>query len=121
MDILTFLDRMGERRANRPARPLRDIRQFIGAAFIFGYYFLVYKITQIELPKANEALFRDALLTLGPPIGAIIGAMFRSDARDEQATVNSGKLIDTMKEQAKAVGKPDMVLEPGDSAQIEAK
>lgn len=118
MTILEFLDRIGERRARRPYKnSLPDIRQLIGAAFIFGYYFLVYRFVLTPIPEANKDLIRDAMLTLGPPIGLIVGAMFRSDAKEEQATVNTGKFADALKEQAKA-SQPtaDVILEPGETA-----
>lgn len=118
MTLLEFLDRIGERRSRRPYKnSLPDIRQLIGAAFIFGYYFLVYRFVLTPIPEANKDLIRDAMLTLGPPIGLIVGAMFRSDAREEQATVNTGKFADALKEQAKATNPtPDVVLQPGDTA-----
>jgi hypothetical protein len=96
MTLLEFLDRMGERRAARPQRPARDIRQFIGFMFLMGYYVLVWKFTTGDVPKANIDLIRDAMLTLGPPVGLIVGAMFRSDAREEQATQNTGKAFDAL-------------------------
>lgn len=119
MTFLEFLDRIGERRAARPSRnSLPDIRQLIGAAFIFGYYFLVYRMATNIIPELNKDLIRDAMLTLGPPIGLIVGAMFRSDAREEQATVNTGKFADALKEQAKATNPvPDVLLAPGETAQ----
>lgn len=118
MTILEFLDRIGERRARRPYKnALPDIRQLIGFAFIAGYYYLVYRFTMAGIPEANKDLIRDAMLTLGPPIGLIVGAMFRSDAREEQATVNTGKFADALKEQAKATATvPDVTLQPGETA-----
>lgn len=118
MTLLEFLDRLSERRARNPNRNgLPDIRQLIGAAFIFGYYLLVYKMASSLIPAENKDLIRDAMLTLGPPIGLIVGAMFRSDAREEQATKNTGSMIETFKEQAKAIGgSPDVVLQPGETA-----
>lgn len=104
MTLLEFLDRMGERRANRPARPLRDIRQFIGFAFLAGYYFMVYKFATSNVPAGNLDLIRDAMLTLGPPVGLIVGAMFRSDAREEQATVNTTEAFRTIR--AAQAGSP---------------
>jgi hypothetical protein len=99
MTLLEYLDRVGERRAAK--RP-RDIRQFIGFAFLLGYYIMVYRFSQQGLPQENIDLIRDAMLTLGPPIGIIIGAMFRSDAREEQATVNTGKMAEAVVAAAKA-------------------
>jgi len=102
MTLLEFLDRIGERRAQRPQRRPRDIRQLIGAMFLVGYYVMVYQFTRGELPAANIDLVRDAMLTLGPPIGIIIGAMFRSDARDEQATDNTKQAFQAITAAAKA-------------------
>jgi hypothetical protein len=107
--LLEFLDRMGERRAARPQRPARDIRQFIGFMFLMGYYVLVWKFTTGDVPKANIDLIRDAMLTLGPPVGLIVGAMFRSDAREEQATQNTGKAFDAL---SAAVAAPSVEPQP---------
>lgn len=95
MTFLEFLDRWMERRARARHKP-RDIRQFIGFVFLIGYYGLVFIYAQRPVPAANLDLIRDAMLTLGPPIGIIIGAMFRADARDEQAAVNTGKAFDAV-------------------------
>lgn len=89
MKLLEYLDRVGERRAQRAYRP-RDIRQFIGFAFLLGYYVMVWHFSRKALPPENLDLIRDAMLTLGPPVGLIVGAMFRTDVRDEQATLNTG-------------------------------
>lgn len=104
MTLLEYLDRIGERRAARPVRPPRDIRQLIGFMFLAGYYLMVYQFTRGELPKENVDLIRDAMLTLGPPIGIIIGAMFRSDAREEQQTANTGEALRTIGKVAEAGG-----------------
>jgi hypothetical protein len=118
MTLLEFLDRMGERRSNRPARPPRDIRQLIGFTFIMGYYFMVYQFFKHEVPAGNKELINAAMLTLGPPIGLIVGAMFRSDAVQEQAAVNTGEAFKAIKASAEAPSsKADIVLEPGQTAQ----
>jgi hypothetical protein len=118
MTLLEFLDRMGDRRSSRPARPPRDIRQLIGFMFIAGYYVLVYKFMTANIPAENTGLIRDAMLTLGPPIGLIVGAMFRSDAVQEQAAVNTGEAFKAIKASAEApASKPaDVLLEPGETA-----
>lgn len=102
MTLLEFLDRWDARRLTRPERPLRDIRQFIGFAFLAGYYAMVYQFTRSDVPAANVDLIRDAMLTLGPPVGLIVGAMFRSDARDEQATRNTTIALDAARTGAQA-------------------
>jgi hypothetical protein len=118
MTFLEFLDRMGERRANRPARPARDIRQFIGFAFLAGYYLMVWRFASLGIPAANKDLIRDAMLTLGPPVGLIVGAMFRSDAREEQSAVNTAEAFRAIRASAEAPAtRPDVVLRPGETAQ----
>lgn len=130
MTLLEFLDRWDERRLRRPERPLRDIRQFIGFAFLGGYYVMVWRFIQHPIPQANADLIRDAMLTLGPPVGLIVGAMFRSDARDEQATRNTGIALEAARTGAKAAlassgaedpPKPDLELEPGETATVAAE
>jgi hypothetical protein len=121
MTFLEFLDRIGQRRAQRGHRP-RDIRQLIGAAFLFGYYVMVWHFSQRALPPENLDLIRDAMLTLGPPVGLIVGAMFRSDHRDDQAAANTGKAFEAVRAAAQAgtTGpEPDVTLKPGETAQAE--
>src|SRR3990167_7497124 len=96
--------RSARRLSRQQKRPLRDIRQFIGFSFLAGYYLMVVKFTYIALPEGNIPLIRDAMLTLGPPVGLIVGAMFRSDAREEQATANTGEAFKAVTEMAKSTG-----------------
>lgn len=111
MTFLEFLDRRAERRAANPTRP-RDIRQFIGFVFLLGYYVMVYQFTRSALPPQNMDLIRDAMLTLGPPVGLIVGAMFRSDARDEQVASNTGAAFRAVEAAAAAgTGPPGTVDE----------
>jgi hypothetical protein len=84
-----FLDRRGERRARRGPMFRFDTKTLIGFGFLAGYYLLVYTFTRAGIPPANLDLVRDAMLTLGPPVGLIVGAMFRDSMRDEQATANT--------------------------------
>ena len=101
MTVLEFLDRWLERRA-RNQRPPRDIRQFIGFAFLAGYYVIVWQFIRDAIPAANIGLVRDAMLTLGPPVGLIVGAMFRTDAREERATENTRAAFDAITATAQA-------------------
>lgn len=117
MNFWEWLDRAGERAANRPPRPSRDIRQFIGFAFLGGYYVMVWKFATGSVPAGNMDLIRDAMLTLGPPVGLIVGAMFRSDAREDQAAVNTGEAFKAVRAAAQA-GTSDAIRE-GDSVTLE--
>lgn len=94
MTLLEYLDRRAERNARYP----RDIRQMIGFAFLAGYYIMVWRFATGAVPADNVDLIRDAMLTLGPPVGLIVGAMFRSDLRDEQAARNTGDAFKAVRE-----------------------
>lgn len=105
MKLLEYLDRAGQRKLERdrlaPPRP-RDSRMFVGVLFFSGYYFLVYQLLEHVIPTANAALVRDAMLVLGPVIGAIGQALFRTDVRDEIATNNTGEAFRGFKASAEA-------------------
>lgn len=101
MNLWEFLDRRDERRAISP-RPPRDIRQFIGFMFLAGYYALVFAFLLKEVPAGNKELVNACLLTLGPPVGIIVGAMFRTDKREEIATDNTGAAFRAIEATAKA-------------------
>ena len=89
-----FLDRIGERRNERyrisPPRP-RDSKLLTAVMFFMGYYILIFTMLKVVIPSENAPLVRDALLVLGPVIGAIGQAIFRSDLKDEIATQNTGE------------------------------
>lgn len=102
MNLWEYLDRRGERRAQHVRKPL-DVRVLIGALFFAGYYFLVYRLLSTQaIASENAPLVRDAMLVLGPPVGAIVNALFRTDARDEQATLNTGEAFRAQRAQAEA-------------------
>jgi len=105
MTLLEFLDRYLDRKARNQSPP-RDIRQLIGFAFIAGYYVLVWQFARSTIPGENKDLIRDAMLTLGPPIGLIVGAMFRSDAKEERAAENTGKAFDAIRTTAESASGP---------------
>lgn len=105
MNVLEFLDRRHERkiayRAQLPYRPL-DLKLLVGTLFFAGYYALVYLLVQRAIPGPNGPLVRDSLLVLGPAIGVIVGALFRSDRRDEEQTRNTGEAFRAVTAQAHA-------------------
>jgi len=105
MKIYDLLDRIGERRLERyrlsPPRP-RDTRMLVGSLFFLGYYILVFTMLKIVVPESNGPLVRDSLLVLGPVVGAIGSALFRTDVKDEIAATNTGAAFRAVGEQAKA-------------------
>lgn len=95
MKLLEYLDRVGQRRLEHarlaPPRP-RDTRQLVGVLFFGGYYALIWRFMSAKgIPADNLTLIKDAMLILGPVIGAIGQALFRTDVRDEIATQNTGE------------------------------
>ncbi len=105
MNLLEYLDRAGQRRLERelvyPRRPL-NINGLIGVSFLAGYYLMVYALIRLDAPIANEGPVRDAMLVLGPAVGAIIQSLFRSDVKDEIAASNTGSAFRAMGKQAEA-------------------
>jgi hypothetical protein len=79
-----------------------DGKLILGALFLLGYYALVGSFSFREAPAPNIGLLRDAMLVLGPPVGAIVNAVWRSDRRDEEQTRTTGEGFRAMQEQAKA-------------------
>lgn len=104
--LLDFLDRRDQRRLERyriqPPRP-RDNRMLVGLLFFVGYYALVTMLmVGRELPPGNETQVKDAMLVLGPVVGVIAQALFRTDVKDEIATQNTGEFARAITRQAEA-------------------
>lgn len=99
---------------------MKDTRLIIGAGFIALYYASLWVIGFRAMPPANVALIKDAMLQLGPPIGIIIGALFRSDALDEKRAETTRAAFDAVTATAQAATTspaPDVTLQPGETAQ----
>jgi hypothetical protein len=106
MTLLEYLDRIGERRLERarlhPPRP-RDLRMLIGTLFFVGYYALVLTMMRGRaIPADNVTMVKDAMLVLGPVVGMIAQALFRTDVKDELAVQNTGLGYNAMRAQAEA-------------------
>lgn len=107
MNLLEYLDRAGQRRLERwrvqPPRP-RDTRMLVGTLFFIGYYVMVWSLRKGEAIQGdNASLVKDAMLVLGPVVGMIAQALFRTDVKDEIATQNTGEFARATRTQAQAV------------------
>lgn len=91
---------------------MTDPRIIIGTLFIVAYYATLWVIGFRPMPVENVSLIKDAMLQLGPPVGIIIGALFRSDRRDEEATQNTGRAFDAIK--AASEGRTVQIDQPAD-------
>jgi len=96
MTFIELLDRWGERRSKRDPLLRLDAKTLIGAGFIFGYYFLVLRFTSSDVPERTIGLIRDAMLVLGPLVGAIVNSIFRESAGDIAARASSGAALRTL-------------------------
>lgn len=68
--------------------PSWDGKIVLAGFLIVGYYALVLTVVvgtpAGDLTPVRAGVVRDALLTLGPPIGLVFGALFRSTAAEER-------------------------------------
>lgn len=119
MTFLEFLDRRAERRAQAGPLVRFDTKTLIGFGFLAGYYVLIFRFTINPVPAANVQMIRDAMLVLGPPVGMIVGAIFRESNSDVQAKANTGAAFQAIAAVANAGGAPtpDVTLKPGETAQ----
>lgn len=106
MELLEYLDRVGQRRLERhkiaPKRPL-DVRMLVGVLFFLGYYASLWRLMSIRgIPADNIGLIKDAMLVLGPIVGVIAQSLFRTDVKDEIATQNTGEFARASRAQAEA-------------------
>jgi hypothetical protein len=77
--------------------PTWDGKLVLAGILIIGYYLLVIIIVRGtpagDLTASRAAVVHDALLTLGPPIGLVFGALFRSTGAEERnAALRSNEL-----------------------------
>ena len=98
---------MAERRALIEL-PSWDGKLVLGGIFIVGYYVLVILMVvgTNELAETKANIVRDAMLTLGPPIGIIIGALFRNTAAEERRDALRSNELQT------AITTPSTVVAP---------
>lgn len=106
MNFLDFLDRIGQRKMERyrlsPPKA-HDPRLKVGVSFFVGYYVLIFAIMfKNGLGVENAGLVKDAMLVLGPIVGMIAQALFRSDARSDQDSVNNGEAMKLAREAVQA-------------------
>jgi hypothetical protein len=96
LSFLEFLDRWGERRSKRDPLLHIDTKTLIGFGFLLGYYVLIFRFSLAAVPVENAGIIRDAMLVLGPPVGMIVGAIFRETAADAAARASSGAALRTL-------------------------
>lgn len=101
---------------------MNDPKLILGALFIACYYGTLWVIGFRLMPPDNVGLIKDAMLQLGPPIGIIIGALFRTDRLDEKRAETTQTALQGAREAVAAVtaqNAPNVMLKPGETAQAE--
>lgn len=109
MTLFDYLIRRAELRAETADNRSKDYRLLIGAIFIFGYYGIVFGLMVFSIPDKNSDLIENAMLQLGPPVGAIIYALFRNDKTDEQRAENTAAAFRAVEASAAAAAGPQPV------------
>lgn len=66
-----------------------DSRTILGFFFLGGYYVSIWVLGFAEIPASNVEMVKNAMLQLGPPIGMIFNALFRTSALDEKREENT--------------------------------
>lgn len=79
-----------------------DPRVRVAYAFLAGYFGIIFLLAYVEVPEKNLGMVENAILVLGPGVGLILAAIFRTDKADETKADNTGKAMDAMKAQADA-------------------
>lgn len=111
MRLFDYLTRRAELRLANPHGRTADYRMLIGAFFIIGYYAVVFLLATNDIPARNSDLIENAMLQLGPPVGAIIYALFRTDKADETRAENTAAAFRAV-EAAAAAGTPSDTPQP---------
>lgn len=98
-----------------------DQRMWLAYLFVAGYFGVIFAVVFIDKPLANGDLVKDWMIVLGPPVGAIVGALFRSDRVDEQRAQNTSDAFAAITATANSTTPPASVtLDPGQSATVAA-
>lgn len=99
---MTLWEYLDARHARHVGRPPADPKLVMGALFLTAFFGLIIVLVFTTVPDSNKDMVRDSLLILGPGVGAIIQAMFRTDRRDEQAAVNTGEAFKAVRAAAES-------------------
>jgi hypothetical protein len=76
--------------------PRWDGKVVFAAIFIIGYYALIFRISGTHpVPPQNAQMIRDGMLVLGPAIGVIVGALFRTTGADERSSARRSDELKT--------------------------
>ncbi|MES2903222.1 MAG: hypothetical protein V4696_03470 [Pseudomonadota bacterium] len=77
--------------------PRWDAKVLLAAGFFAGYYYLVARLIGRTEPMPADVgqLVRDALLVLGPAIGVIVGATWRTTISDERSAARRSEDLRT--------------------------
>lgn len=94
-----------------------DQRMWLAYLFTTGYFGVIFATVFHDTPLANADLVKDWMIVLGPPVGAIVGALFRTDRVDDQRAQNTSDAFKAITAAANAgTTPPTTILQPGEAA-----
>lgn len=64
--------------------PTWDGKLVLAGMFLVGYYITLLVVGRFPTPEANAALVHDGFVVLGPVVGLIFGALFRTTGAEER-------------------------------------
>ena len=94
--------------------PKWDGKLVLAPILFVGSYVIAWRLPSpaTRMPAENVPLVRDQLLVLGPAIGVIVGALFRTTAADERASARNADVTKT------AIETPSLVAPSGTAADL---
>jgi len=111
--------------------PMKDVRQsllnitggVIGVALVAILGFMAWSLVYRAIPAENESTLNVLLGILSTQVGMVVGFYFGNSVGSKRQTETIDKLAETAKAAQAALptnAKPDVTLEPGESATVKA-
>lgn len=103
----------------RRAKPLA-LRDWIGLGLIVAFISVLFALLWKVIPDKNEQLIVYMLGQLSGFVATVVGYHYVTSVQDSTKTDNTAKAFEAITATANAaspVDKPDVILEPGETAQ----
>src|SRR5690606_4834243 len=111
--------------------PMKDVRQsllnitggIIGMALVAILGFMSWSLVFRAIPAENESTLNVLLGILSTQVGMVVGFYFGNSVGSKRQTETIDKLAETAQAAQAALptnGKPDVVIEPGQTATVKA-
>lgn len=120
MTLLDYLDRRAERRLARPLLPT-DFRGWLAAALFAQTTALFAVIAFVPDVRGDQGFMTlaSAVIVTGW-IGGVVAFAYSAGKKDGEQSAALSKAVDLAHQLAPAPARPDVVLQPGETAQASA-